>query len=87
MPEFAPAFNIPDSARTIRSASEYCKKLEAVNQNSKLFAFGLPNNCTSCSSELIVVTDETGPFSNGPAIAPIEVDTAGITFVRSISLT
>ena len=42
---------------------------------------------TNCSSELIVVTEETGPFANGPAIAPIDVATAGTTFVRSISLT
>jgi len=32
-------------------------------------------------------TEDTGPFSNAPAIAPIDVATAGTTFVKSISLT
>ena len=87
IPLFAPAFNTADSARTTLSASPYCKKFAAVNQNSKFELFGLPNVCNSCSSELMAVIELTGPFSKGPAIAPIDVDTAGTTFVRSISLT
>ena len=35
----------------------------------------------------MVVTELTGPFSKAPAIAPMEVATAGTTFVKSTSLT
>ena len=65
----------------------YCKKFAAVKKNSKLSLFGFPNISINSSSELISVIEETGPFSNGPAIAPMDVATAGTTFVKSISLT
>tara|TARA_B100001564_G_scaffold216164_1_gene182044 strand:- start:569 stop:757 length:189 start_codon:yes stop_codon:yes gene_type:complete len=48
---------------------------------------GLPNIFNSSSSDVTVTTEDTGPFWNAPAIAPIEVATAGTTFVKSISLT
>ena len=84
---FAVAFNTPDSARTTFNESEYFRKLAAVKKNSKLLSFGLPNTFTNSSSDEIFVTEDTGPFSKGPPIAPIEVATAGTTFVKSTSLT
>ena len=82
-----PALTIADSARTTFKESEYPKKLAAVNHHSKLSALGLPKTFTKSSSDEISVTEETGPFSNGPTIAPMEVATAGTTFVKSTSLT
>ena len=83
----AVAFNIPDSTLTTLREFVYAKKLDAVNQDSYwlLVVCGLPNIFTSSSSEDISVTSETGPFSNGAAIAPIDVATAGTTFVKSTS--
>ena len=43
IPEFAPAFKIPEAALTTFKLSAYCKKLLAVNHASKLLEFGLPN--------------------------------------------
>jgi len=62
IPEVAPAFTIPEPALTTFKLSAYCRKFVAVKNVSKLLEFGLPNTCTSCSSEVIVVTEETGPF-------------------------
>ena len=83
----ATAFRTPDAGRTTLSEFVYCKKFAAVKKNSKLLSFGFPNTSINSSSELISVIEETGPFSNGPAIAPMDVATAGTTFVKSISLT
>ena len=85
----AVAFSIPDSTLTTLSWFVYCKKFAAVNHHSYALSvvLGLPNIFTNCSSEDIFVTSETGPFSKGHAIAPIDVATAGTTFVKSISLT
>jgi hypothetical protein len=60
----------------------YCRKLAAANQFSKLLEFGFPNLETRSPSEVTVCIEPTGPFSNAPAIAPIDVATAGITFVK-----
>ena len=75
----------PLSGRTTFKVLLYFRKLEAVNQYSKLFAFGLPKLLTRSASEVIVTTLLTGPFSKGPAIAPIVVSTLGTTLVKSIS--
>ena len=81
------AFRIALSARTTLSALPYCKKFAAVKNVSKLLPFGLPKTLTSSCSEPIGVISPTGPFSNAPATAPIDVATAGTTLVRSTSLT
>ena len=83
----ATALVTADSARTTFSESEYCRKLAAVKKNSKLSELGLPKTFTNCSSDDISVMEETGPFWKGPQIAPIEVATAGTTFVKSTSFT
>ena len=65
----------------------YCRKLAAASQFSKLLEFGFPNLETRSPSEVTVCIEPTGPFSNAPAIAPIDVATAGTTFVKSTSFT
>jgi len=70
-------------ARTTLKALEYCRKLAAQKKSSKLFESGLPNVSTnSCSLETVTISS-SGPFKNLAAIAPTEVDTAGIILVRS----
>ena len=65
----------------------YCRKFAAEKNVSKFESFGFPKFLIRSSSDVIVVTDETGPYSNAPAIAPIDVATAGTTFVKSTSFT
>ena len=86
-PLVVPALTIADSARTTFNESEYCRKLAAVKKNSKLSPLGLPKTFTKYYSDEISVTEEPGPFWKGPQIAPIEVATAGTTFVKSTSFT
>jgi|SRR6056300_1908370 len=74
-------------ARTTLKALEYCKKFAAVKKYSKLFESGLPKTSTSSCSLEIATTSSKGPLRNSPAIAPIEVDTAGIILVKSFSCT
>ena len=62
-------------------------ELEEVKNVAKLLPLGLPNSLTKSSSEETAVISPTGPFSKAPAIAPILVDTAGTTLVKSTSLT
>ena len=81
------AFVIALCALTTLRALPYCKKLDAVKNVSKLLPLGLPNSLTKSSSEDTAVISPTGPFSKAPAIAPIDVDTAGTTLVKSTSLT
>ena len=85
----AVAFSMPDSSLTTLSWFVYCKKVAAVNHHSYALSvvLGLPNIFTNCSSEDILVTSETGPYSKGHAIAPIDVAPAGTTLVKSTSLT
>ena len=74
-------------ARTTLNALEYCKKLAALKKCSKLLESGFPNVSTnSCSLEIATISS-TGPFANCPAIAPIDVDTAGIILLKSFSCT
>ena len=65
----------------------YTKKLAAQKNSSKLFAFGLPNISTNSFSDEIVVISSIELFLFTLLIPPLEVDTAGITFVRSFSVT
>jgi hypothetical protein len=58
-----------------------------VKKDLKLESFGLPKRSTSTSSEVTVVGSETGPHENTPAVAPAEVETAGIIDEKSFSIT
>ena len=77
---------VPD-VRTTLKEFPYCKKLEALKKCSKFVAVGLPNVSTKSFSEEIETISSVGPFVKSPAIAPIDVATAGITFVKSFSCT
>ena len=58
-----------------------------VKKYSKLVESGFINVSTnSCSFEIAMISS-TGFFKNEPATAPIEVDTAGIILVKSLSCT
>jgi hypothetical protein len=58
-----------------------------VKNDSARKALGLPRTEASSFSELTSCISSTGPQRKGPANPPIDVDTAGMTFVKSISLT
>ena len=82
------AFNRPEFVtRTTFRLLAYCKKLAALKKSSKLLESGLPNVSTKFCSLDIVTISSTGPCLNSPANAPIDVDTAGMTLVKSISCT
>ena len=74
-------------ARTTLNELEYCRKLAALKKYSKLLESGLPNVSTSSCSLEIETTSSVGPLLNYPANAPIEVDTAGMILVKSLSCT
>ena len=65
----------------------YPKKFAAQKNSSKLDEFGFPNVLTNSDSDEIVVISSIGPFSAVNTIAPADVETAGITLVRSFSVT
>ena len=65
----------------------YPKKFAAQKNSSKLDEFGLPKVSTNSVSDEIVVTSSIGPFSAVITIPPAVVETAGITLVRSFSVT
>jgi hypothetical protein len=65
----------------------YARKFAAENQDGATEVFGLPNFITSSASEPTVWISLQGPHLKVPAKAPIEVETAGTTFVRSFSVT
>ena len=74
-------------ARTTLKALLYCRKLAAEKNASKLFESGSPNVSTNSASLDIATISSKGPLRNSPATAPIDVDTAGIILVRSLSCT
>jgi hypothetical protein len=78
---------MPVSGRTIFRLFPYPKKFDAVNHSSKLEEFGFPNTSTNSCSDEIEVISLTGPLAAVITIAPLVVETAGITFVKSFSVT
>ena len=58
-----------------------------IENSSKLEEFGLPKVSTNSFSDETVVISSIGPFSAVITIPPLVVETAGITFVRSFSVT
>ena len=75
------------TARETFNVFPYFKNPAACKKLLLTVASGLPKICLRSSSELTVISSSTGPHLNVPAKPPIEVDRAGMTFVRSISLT
>src|SRR6056300_504209 len=75
------------TTRTTCNAFAYERKLVAVKKSSAVFALGFWNVLTRAVSWETKTLLSTGPHRKCPAIAPIDVDTAGTTVVRSISLT
>ena len=74
-------------ARTTLKELEYCKKLAALKKYSKFVLSGLPKVSTSsCSLEILTISSK-GPLLNEPATAPIDVETAGMILVKSLSCT
>jgi hypothetical protein len=65
----------------------YDKKFAALKKLWNVSAFGLPKVFTNSNSELIVTGWFAGPHAKLPTKAPIELATAGMTFVRSFSTT
>src|SRR5210317_1534738 len=80
------AFKLPVNRRTTFSAFPYFKNDAATRKYLNVLLSGEPNFPTNSFSELIVLISSTGPQLNAPANPPILVDTAGTTFVASISL-
>jgi len=78
---------MPVIGRTTFRLFPYPKKLAAVNHSSKLSAVGFPKLSTNSFSDEIVVISSTGPFSAVITIPPLVVLTAGITLVKSFSVT
>mgnify|MGYP000565759306 CR=1 FL=1 len=64
-----------------------CTKVNVGGDALLSIVCGAPNVEASSFSEPTVITWSTGPQLNAPANPPILVDTAGTTFVASISLT
>ena len=83
----AVALLAPFKTREIYSELPYARKFAAVNHSWKLSLSGLRNWAANVSSESINTRLSAGPQLKRPAIAPSVVDTAGITVVRSISVT
>jgi hypothetical protein len=81
------AFRLVVPTRTTLRALPYCKNDAAVKKYEAVLVSGVPNTVARSFSELTLVTVSTGPQLKAPAKPPIEVETAGTTFVRSISLT
>ena len=81
------AFTMPVIGLTTFRLFPYPKKFAAVNHSSKLSAVGFPNVSNNSFSDETVVISSIGPFSAVITIPPLVVDTAGITFVKSFSVT
>ena len=85
----SPAFKAPVAFwRITRKVDPYFKNPAAgKNPLAVLASSGAPKVSASCFSELTVIISAIGPHLKYPAVPPMLVDTAGITFVASISFT
>ena len=82
------AFSAAPTPLTTFNALPYFKKDAAFKKCFAVSAsMGAPNFSASSFSEPTVTTSCAGPQTNAPANPPMLVDTAGTTFVASISLT
>ena len=82
------AFNAPLlTVRTTFRLLPYLRKAAALKKYGAVSFVGTPNVSASSFSLVMVLISSTGPQVPITTVAPIDVETAGMTFVRSISRT